>query len=331
VFGSQRSNVSRYDRRTAQTTLVGPDLSVTLPGGGAVNRNVRTMPLHFSPVDNSTMYYAQNVVWKSTDGAHSWTRISPDLTRPTWEVPATAGKYTGTVRVAPAGSITALSPSPRSLGVIWVGTDDGQIQTTSDGGTTWRNVTPTGMKPWARIFNIEAGHFDTRTAYAAANTLRLDDINPHFLRTRDGGATWTEITTGIAGGAVANAIREDPRQKGLPTPRPTCGYGSLSTTATADAQGRMPPIGARPATLDDRRATAPTSSPERTGARLNFRQRDATPAGGGGALGALVKRCTSSAGLPRVRFGTNEPTAPEMHRVTQGLIDYYLPATPADP
>ena len=62
---------------------------------------------------------------------------------------------------------------------------------------------------------MDAGHFDTLTAYAAANTLRIDDMNPHFWRTHDGGKTWTEINTGIAPGAVANSIREDPRKKGL--------------------------------------------------------------------------------------------------------------------
>jgi photosystem II stability/assembly factor-like uncharacterized protein len=99
------------------------------------------------------------------------------------------------------GSITALSPSPRSLAILWAGTDDGQIQVTRDGGVTWTNVTPPSIKPWTRIFNIEAGHFDPLVAYAAANTLRLDEIAPHFYRTRDGGKTWTEINTGIAGDA----------------------------------------------------------------------------------------------------------------------------------
>jgi len=215
VYGSQRTGVSRYDRRTSQTTQVGPDTSGTLPGGGAMNRNVRTMPLHFSPVDGLTMYYVSNVVWKSADHGHSWSRISPDLTRATWTVPANAGKYASTVKPGPMGSITALSPSPRSLAILWAGTDDGQIQVTRDGGVTWTNVTPPSIKPWTRIFNIEAGHFDPLVAYAAANTLRLDEIAPHFYRTRDGGKTWTEINTGIAGDAVANTIREDPRQPGL--------------------------------------------------------------------------------------------------------------------
>jgi photosystem II stability/assembly factor-like uncharacterized protein len=73
VYGSARTNVSRYDRRTRQTTLVGPDTSGTLPDGGVMNRNVRTMPLHFSPVDGVTLYYASNVVWKSINHGHSWT------------------------------------------------------------------------------------------------------------------------------------------------------------------------------------------------------------------------------------------------------------------
>jgi hypothetical protein len=76
-------------------------------------------------------------------------------------------------------------------------------------------VTPPAIKPWTRIFNLEAGHFDRGTAYAAANTMRIDDMNPHFWRTHDGGRTWTEINSGLRPGAVANSIREDPRKQGL--------------------------------------------------------------------------------------------------------------------
>jgi photosystem II stability/assembly factor-like uncharacterized protein len=208
VFGSSRSNVSRYDRKTGQTTNVGPDMT-------GFNRNVRTMPLLFSPVNPDALFYASNAVWKTLDRGHSWTRISPDLSRQSWEVPATAGKYASTVTPAPLGTITALAASPRSVAILWAGTDDGLIQVTMNGGTTWTNVTPPAIKPWTRIFNIEAGHFDNLTAYAAANTLRIDDLNPHFWRTHDGGKTWQEINTGIAPGAVVNSIREDPRVKGL--------------------------------------------------------------------------------------------------------------------
>ncbi|MBV6522846.1 MAG: hypothetical protein MNPFHGCM_02996 [Gemmatimonadaceae bacterium] len=212
VYGSQRQGVSLFDRRTGQSTQVGPSAEQR---GTQFGRNVRTMPIAWSPVDPTVLFYASNVVWKSTDHAHSWKRISPDLARQTWEVPASAGKYAFGVKPAPAGSITALALSPKDINVIWAGTDDGNVQMTVDGGVTWRNVTPAGIKPWTRIFNIDAGHFDTQTAYVAANTLRIDDLNPHFYRTHDGGKTWTEISSGIAPGNVANAIREDPRVRGL--------------------------------------------------------------------------------------------------------------------
>ena len=208
VYGSMRSGVSLYNRKTAQTTLVGPDME-------GFSRNVRTMPLHFSPVKPDVLFYASNAVWKSLDRGAHWTRISPDLTRQTWEVPATAGQYASTVKVAPAGAITALALSPRDINVMWAGSDDGSLQVTMNGGASWSNVTPPQLKAWTRIYNLEASHFDSQTAYAAANTLRLDDMNPHFLRTRDGGKTWTEINTGIAGGAASNSIREDPRRSGL--------------------------------------------------------------------------------------------------------------------
>src|SRR5690242_9231284 len=212
VYGSARTNVSLYNRRTGQTTNVGPSAEQRAGGFG---RNVRTMPIAWSPVDQSTLFYTSNVVWKSTDHARSWTRISGDLTRQTWAVPASAGKYASTVTPAPLGSITALALSPMDINVIWAGTDDGNIQVTMNGGGAWSNVTPPAIKPWTRIFNMDAGHFDKATAYAAANTMRIDDMNPHFWRTHDGGKTWTEINNGIAPGAVANSIREDPRQRGL--------------------------------------------------------------------------------------------------------------------
>jgi photosystem II stability/assembly factor-like uncharacterized protein len=215
VYGSARTGVSLYNWRTGQTSQVGPDLSKPDAKGQTFARNVRTMPIEWSPVDPTVMFYAQNAVFKTIDGGHSWTRISGDLARQAWDVPGSVGKYASAVTPSPAGSITALSPSPSDVNILWAGTDDGNIQVTANGGTTWRNVTPPEIKAWTRIFNIEAGHFDALTAYAAANTMRVDDRNPHFWRTHDGGKTWKEINSGIAPGWVSNSIREDPRQKGL--------------------------------------------------------------------------------------------------------------------
>jgi len=215
VYGSMRRGVSLYNRKTGQTTYVGPDMSKPGPNGASYNRNVRTMPIQWSPLDPTVLYYTSNAVWRSTDHAHSWTRISPDLARQSWEVPASAGKYATTVTPRPLGAITAFSASPRDRQVLWAGTDDGNIQVTVNGGLSWKNVTPSQIKPWTRIFNIEAGRFDRLTAYAAANTLRIDDLTPHLWRTHDGGRSWTEIDGGLPAGAVANSIREDPRKRGL--------------------------------------------------------------------------------------------------------------------
>jgi hypothetical protein len=153
-------------------------------------------------------------VWKTTNGAqldaHQPRSHAPKLGR------ARERRQVCEHRDAtPAGfAITALSPIA-ALTQHALGRHGRRHHSDhGDGGATWSNVTPPQIKPWTRIFNIEAGHFD-RTAYAAANTLRLDDMNPHFWRTHDGGKTWTEINNGIAPGAVANSIREDPRKKGL--------------------------------------------------------------------------------------------------------------------
>ncbi|HEV3062401.1 MAG TPA: hypothetical protein VGY48_29405 [Vicinamibacterales bacterium] len=336
VFGSQRTNVSRYDRRTGQTALVGPDTSGTLPGGGAMNRNVRTMPLQFSPVDGVTMYYASNVVWKSVNHGHSWSRISPDLTRPTWDVPANAGKYASTVKPAPMGSITALSPSPRSLAILWAGSDDGNIQVTRDGGTTWTNVTPPSIKPWTRIFNIEAGHFDPLVAYAAANTLRLDEIKPHFYRTHDGGKTWTEINSGIAGDAVANTIREDPRQPGLLF----AGTDTQVWVSFDDGdhwqslRQNMPAISVRDLQIKDDAKCHCADLIAGTHGRGFWILDDVTPLRQAAAVKTALAKNDPYLFKPgpavRVRFGVNEPTPwpPELPAGESAppgaLIDYYL-------
>ena len=110
-----------------------------------------------------------------------------------------------------------VAPSYVDIQRIWAGTDDGLIQTTADGGQHWTDVTPPELRarPWSKISIMDAGRFDARTAYAAVNTMRLDDFRPHIYRTHDGGRTWTQITNGIADGAVINVVREDPKRKGL--------------------------------------------------------------------------------------------------------------------
>lgn len=333
VYASARTNVSLYDRETSQTAFVGPDMSEKGPNGESYNRNVRTMPVVWAPVGPKAMYYASNAVWKTTNGGRSWTRISPDLARQAWEVPANTGKYGSGVKPAPLGAITALSVSPRSGGIIWAGTDDGNIQVTVDGGAKWTNVTPREIKPWTRIFNIEAGHFDNGTAYAAANTLRVHDMNPHFWRTHDGGKTWTEINNGIAPGAVANSIREDPRVKGLL-------YGSTDTQVWVSYDDgdhwqslriNMPAISVRDLQLKDDSTCMCSDLIAGTHGRGFWILDNVTP-----IRTMATSRNTKSSYLVkpqtavRMRFANNDPT-PWPPEVPAGenpppgaIIDYYL-------
>jgi photosystem II stability/assembly factor-like uncharacterized protein len=210
VYGGR--GVTRYDRRTGQVQNVGPK-----PVRSPDWRTIRTQPVVFSTVDPHTLYFAANTLWKTRDGGKSWQQISPDLTRETWDVPASVGKYKDEPSAKPArrGVIYTIAPSYVDINRIWVGTDDGLIHTTVDGGAHWADVTPPQLVPWAKVSVMDAGRFDARTAYAAVNTIRLDDMRPHVYRTHDGGKTWTEIVNGLPGGTTVNAVREDPVRKGL--------------------------------------------------------------------------------------------------------------------
>jgi photosystem II stability/assembly factor-like uncharacterized protein len=349
VYGSGRTAVSLYNRVTAQKASAGPGgggrgrggrggrggAAAAEPSDEPPARAVRTQPIVWSPKDPNVLFFATAGVWKTTNGGHSWTAISGDLTRQKWDVPQNAGKYASTVTVSATGSVTALAPSPLDVNVLWAGTGDGLLQVTTDGGAKWTDVTPAQIKPWTRIFNMDAGHFDTMTAYAAANTLRLDDMNPHFWRTHDGGKTWTEIDNGIAGGAVANSIREDPRKKGLL-------YAATDTQVWVSFDDGdnwhslrldMPAISVRDIAVKDDAGCMCSDLVAGTHGRGFWILDDVTPlrqaAEAAAAANAyLFKPATAI----RIRFGTNDPTPwpPELlageNPPPGASIDYYLPA-----
>jgi photosystem II stability/assembly factor-like uncharacterized protein len=207
VYGGK---VSRYDRRTGQVQSVEPKPLRSY-------RVLRTQPLQFSPADPHMLYFATNTLWLTEDGGKHWKEVSPDLSRETWELPPAVADYKDLPGAKPTrrGVIYSLGLSAVNGDRLWAGTDDGLIWTTADAGVHWNNVTPPELKPFWKVFNMDAGHFDAQTAYAAVNTLRLDDMRPHLFRTHDGGKSWTQINSGIPDGAATSTIREDPKRKGL--------------------------------------------------------------------------------------------------------------------
>jgi photosystem II stability/assembly factor-like uncharacterized protein len=209
VYGAK---LTRTNQKLGEVADIAPE-----PLRRGEYRYNRTLPVVFSPFDPKTLYFAANVLFKTTDQGRSWQVISPDLTRESYAIPTNLGAFAAgdPEKGKHRGTIYAVAPSFKEADTIWAGTDDGLVQLTRDAGKTWKNVTPTQLRPWDKVSILEASHFDAGTAYAAINALRLDDLKPHIYRTRDYGATWQEISMGLADGAPVNVVREDPLRKGL--------------------------------------------------------------------------------------------------------------------
>jgi photosystem II stability/assembly factor-like uncharacterized protein len=212
IYGGGRSDVSKYHVSTGQVQNITP-----IPVRNAKYRTNRTEPTLFSPIDPHTLYFASNVLFKTTDGGQSWQTISPDLTREASGVPPSIGTLAAKNPDAAKqrGVIYALAPSFKNINTIWAGTDDGLIWITRDGGKNWNNITPPELTPWSKVTQIEASHFDDQTAYASVSRFRVDDLHPYIYRTHDGGKTWKLISSTLPDDAPADTVREDPVRKGL--------------------------------------------------------------------------------------------------------------------
>ena len=219
IYSNSENQVVRFDKAVMQSQDISawPVDNSGHPASELAHRFNWTSPLLLSPHDPDVLYAASEVVWKSTDHGHSWTTISPDLTRnDRSKQQASGGPLTKDITsVEYYDTIFALAESPLAKGMLWAGSDDGLVQVTRDDGRHWNAVTPKGMPSWSSIDMIEPSHYDRAVAYVAVDRHKLDDIKPYAYKTTDGGRSWTSIGTGLPDGAIVRVVREDPLRRGL--------------------------------------------------------------------------------------------------------------------
>lgn len=217
--GCYQGIIEEYDRQTGATRNIQawPALGLAEPSDQQKYRFNWNAPITASPFDGKTLYHGGNIVLKSTDRGFTWTPISPDLTKNDKSrqglggFPITNEGAGGEVY----GTIFALSESPVQPGAIWVGTDDGNVQLTRDGGKTWQNVTPKNGPQDAIINAIDPSPLDAGTAYVAMMRYKWNDDTPYLFKTTDWGQTWTNISSGIPLNETSRVVRADPIVRGL--------------------------------------------------------------------------------------------------------------------
>jgi photosystem II stability/assembly factor-like uncharacterized protein len=210
----QMNGLSRFDMRINKGKTVRPQASLQEPP----YRFNWNSPIYISPHDPKTVYTGGNYLFKTTNGGHSWEIISPDLSTNDPNKQKDSG---GPITMDNTGAeihctIITIAESPVEKGVIWCGTDDGNVQLTRDGGKTWKNVVKRikGLPPQTWCSRIEASHFEAGTAYVAFDGHRSDDYGTYLYKTRDYGQSWESIKGNLPFGWV-HVIRQDLKNKNL--------------------------------------------------------------------------------------------------------------------
>jgi photosystem II stability/assembly factor-like uncharacterized protein len=252
---SQGGNIILNDTRTGASRRVHPDPKIVGSAGDAiVDHRYRfnwEAPITISPHDPATVYFGGNVVFRSRDYGNSWDVISPDLTTddPAKQQSSGGGIYTDNTAAEFYTTIFTLAESPVQPGVIWVGTDEGNIQITQDGGDTWTNVAPNvkGMPGGSWISKIDPSWHDAGTAWVAVDDHRSDDFTPHVYVTRDYGKTWSDLSAGLPQDDYVKVVREDPRNPDLLYAGMERGmYGSWDAGKTwVSIRNNIPPVSVR--------------------------------------------------------------------------------------
>ncbi|MCW8807721.1 MAG: hypothetical protein OQK79_06360, partial [Rhodanobacter sp.] len=219
VFGSGLGGrLSRWNRQTGvvQNVTAWPVSSYGLRPTEYKYHYTWITPIAFAARAPYPLYLGAQVLFRSTDQGQHWGVISPELNGKRAGATHCDGKPSAAeARACGYGVIYSIAPSPLSNDEIWIGTDDGLIQLTRDGGKSWHNVTPKGLPAWARISTLDASALQPGTAYAAVDMHRQDEFLPHVWRTHDYGASWTDISAGLPTGSFVDVVRADPVRAGL--------------------------------------------------------------------------------------------------------------------
>jgi photosystem II stability/assembly factor-like uncharacterized protein len=216
---SQGGPINITDIRSGNTRRIHPyPNKIGSAGDAIVEHKYRfnwDAPIVISPHDPSTVYYGGNVLFKSSDYGYTWDVISPDLTTDDPDKQLSSGGEVVTDNTAAEFHCTILTiaESPLEPGVVWVGTDDGNVQVTRDGGTTWNNVKDKieGLPAFSWVGNIEASSYEAGTAFVTVDQHRMDDFGPHLFKTTDYGETWTSLSDGLPADDYVKVMRQDPK------------------------------------------------------------------------------------------------------------------------
>lgn len=220
VYGeSQGGDIVRYDVRTGEQKTIKP-----LPDfGGKPYRWNWSSPMLISPYDHNTLYFGANYLFKSTTRGDSWTRLGPDLTRQLnrdslpvmgkiWPRDAVA-RHQGT---ADYGNISTIDESPLKQALLYVGTDDGVISVSRDGGSSWTRYTKfPGVPDRTYVSRVVASKTNEGTVYATMDNHRMNDFKPYVLKSTDYGVNWTSIAGNLPASGSVQVIREHPRNGNL--------------------------------------------------------------------------------------------------------------------
>ncbi len=217
-------DLTRYNRITRRARSINPYIRDILAGdilSGKVMAKQKyrfdwTSPIAVSPTDPNSIYIGADVVFHSMDGGRHWTVISPDLTR---DVKAKQGPTGGPVTKDMSGAetydtIQSITLAPTNPHVIWVGTDDGWVWVSRNGGAHWSKVTPSSAPAWARVYHVTVSPFHAGTAFVAFDAHELGNNRPYVFKTDNYGRSWHRLTNGLPDSSVL-VVRQDPNDANL--------------------------------------------------------------------------------------------------------------------